>query len=603
MLRFKDLRISTKLIIGFLFVAFIAAVVGVVGLINIIMMKNSDAVLYESNTKSLEYAGAAEANLQQLRYDILKTTTLSDAGEIKKLLDEADQLSGEVDTLIQKCEEAVDTDNLKNQITTINATWSSYKANLISYKELLAKGDIEGSKNLAFNTMAPKGVQLKDNFLKLFNSLSEEAGARADRNAGQALTAMIMMLVIMAAAILIAILLGTGISRSIGRPITKMEKAAEMLSVGNMAVDQVLNEDGQMVLRRDEIGGLAKAFSHLVEATKLQVESIQRLAAGDLTTAFIPRSEEDQLSKGLADMTQHFNQLIGSIIMASEQVLSGSDLVANSSMVLSQGATEQASAIQQLTASLEEIAAQTSANAQNADKADALALHTRNNADQGNNRMNDMLTAMEAINQSSQSINKIIKVIDDIAFQTNILALNAAVEAARAGQHGKGFAVVAEEVRTLAARSANAVKETTTLIENSIGKVEAGTKIAGDTAKALNEIVREIEAVADLVSAISKASGEQAAGIQQINSGLIQVSQVVQTNAATAEESAAASEELSGQARQLKDNVSIFRINDVSAGTADVPHRNQLPSRGLDRAGRKAAALVHTAVEADFGKY
>lgn len=267
------------------------------------------------------------------------------------------------------------------------------------------------------------------------------------------------------------------------------------------------------------------------------------------------------IKNSLTNITLSLSEVMGDIGQAADQVASGSRQVSDGSQTLSQGSTEQASAIQELTASITEIASQTKQNAINANQANELATAARVNAEKGNKHMKAMLGSMEEINQSSANISKIIKVIDDIAFQTNILALNAAVEAARAGQHGKGFAVVAEEVRNLAARSAQAAKETTELIEGSIDKVQGGSKIANETANALIEIVDGVEKAAELVAGIADASNEQASGIAQINKGIEQVSQVVQNNSATAEESAAASEELSGQAEMLKEMVAKFKIS------------------------------------------
>lgn len=307
--------------------------------------------------------------------------------------------------------------------------------------------------------------------------------------------------------------------------------------------------------------------TQLLETIEQQARIVSQVEQGDLSMHVDVKSENDIMGKSLSSLVGNLNNLVSSIITASDQVTSGAQLVSNSSMVLSQGATEQASAVEELTATLEQMSAQTRHNAGNANQANEYTENAKHKAEQGNNQMQEMLKAMEKINLSSGKINKIIKVIDDIAFQTNILALNAAVEAARAGQHGKGFAVVAEEVRTLAAKSATAAKETTIMIEDSIKNVETGIVIANDTASTLSTIASEVSNVNNLIRSIAIASNEQAQGIAQLNQGITQVSQVVQTNAANSEESAAASEELAAQAEQLKELVNVFKIKESSRET------------------------------------
>jgi methyl-accepting chemotaxis protein len=254
--------------------------------------------------------------------------------------------------------------------------------------------------------------------------------------------------------------------------------------------------------------------------------------------------------------TKILSQISNSLGDGSDQVASAASQISTSSQSLAEGASEQAASLEETSSSLEEMTSMTKRNAENAQKANDLAKQAHHAADKGAGDMQTMSTAMEAIKVSSDDIAKIIKTIDEIAFQTNILALNAAVEAARAGEAGMGFAVVADEVRNLAQRSAQAAKETAAKIEGAIGKTGQGVEISGKVVQTLNDIVAKVRQVDELISEVASASREQTQGITQINTAVSQMDKVTQSNAASAEESAAAAEELNAQAEVMKHSVS-----------------------------------------------
>ena len=323
--------------------------------------------------------------------------------------------------------------------------------------------------------------------------------------------------------------------------------------------------------RRDEIGKIFMSYKEFVAYLNLVCDELETVADGNLAIDIKVRGERDLMSLALLKMVNNLNDMFSEINTASAQVSGGSQQIAEGAQALARGSTEQAATVEQLSASAAEISEKTKANAQLADKAAVLGGTIKDNAEKGSRQMEDMVTAVNEISEASQSISKVIKVIDDIAFQTNILALNAAVEAARAGQHGKGFAVVAEEVRTLAAKSAEAAKDTGILISDSMEKAEHGSRIAKDTAESLAEIVSGINQSSEIINEIAMSSDAQTDGIAQINTGIDQVTIVVQQNSAAAEESAAAAEQLSGQSAMLENLIARFKLSSTR-NTPRLPH-------------------------------
>lgn len=551
---YKNLKISVKLITGFLIVALISALIGIVGIINLNTIGGNAQYLYHYTAESIRKVSSALSLYQENRADTRNLLLVESEQKIIEIIDNIHERSEQIQNIMDEYQKSIATDTGRAYFQEYVDAYNEYLPILDEILELVRNGRKEEAYAVLFGDgMANTAANVQNAIQGLIDTRAKNGGIQYNNIVDVSYRTRLTMILLSAVGVSLAIFLGAMISRSISIPINNLVEVANNLALGDIDVN--IEEDS-----KDETGKLAKAFHSLADAIKSQTQLAQNMAEGDFSHEVELRSEKDVLGKALNVMIDNINELLGNVVSSANQVATGAKQISDSSVMLSEGSTEQASAIEELSASLEEISSKTEHNAANANKANELTRTVKLKADQGNRQMKEMLKAMEEINTSSNSINRIIKVIDDIAFQTNILALNAAVEAARAGQYGKGFAVVAEEVRTLAAKSADAAKETTDLIENSIRKVSEGTRIASETADSLNEIVASIDQTYDLVSEITAASNEQAVGISQINQGIVQVSEVVQKNSATAEESASASEELASQADLLQDMVSRFKL-------------------------------------------
>jgi len=372
----------------------------------------------------------------------------------------------------------------------------------------------------------------------------------------------IRMVVIFTIVVALLVVVSRFIGKSMAAPLVTLRDFIKYAgTTGDIALgDETMQKLNELRKKEDEIGQCVEAAIRLFEHINNVSGELETLSTGDLNASLELLSEEDILGASVNKMVDKLNDIFESMQASASQVSVGSKQIADGAQALAQGSTQQSSTVQQLSASISDISEKTNHNAELAGRAATLAGTIMKSAEKGSGHMGEMITAVKDINEASQSISKVIKVIDDIAFQTNILALNAAVEAARAGQHGKGFAVVAEEVRSLAAKSAEAAKDTGDLIANSMEKADMGARIAEDTAASLTEIVSGIHESNSLLGDIAKSSEEQSSGVAQINSGIDQVAQVIQQNSATAQQSAAASQEMSGQSDLLQQMVSQFKL-------------------------------------------
>lgn len=558
----KNMKIGQKLILFFLIVAIISGAGSVVGLI---VMKNMDAS-YSDALVNYGFAqgtvGRLSSEFNSVRATMRDTNIKTDQAALQKDYDALDQSEAKINQYLSALKSQLVNSKeieyyniIQNNMTAFNAAKKQGMA--------LAKENKKAESDEYLTTYAsplvPKISDAINNLLELKTSTGNQLSSDLST---QTNVSTVIMLIIILVALIASIIIALMIARSISKPINEIEHAAKELSQGNLDIDLEVEESN------NELGKLGKSFKQTISTLKSYIDDIstnlERMSEGDLCIAHTQdyRGNFVELQKAILGIVLSFNDALTRIKEASQQVAAGSEQVSSGSQALAQGATEQASSVEELSATISEISANVKENATNAYEASMRVNQVSDELKENNRQMQEMISAMAKISDSSNEIGKIIKTIEDIAFQTNILALNAAVEAARAGEAGKGFAVVADEVRNLASKSAEAAKNTTTLIQNSMQEVENGTNIADATAKALLQVVEHASEVADKVNHISETSNQQANSIGQINTGVEQISSVVQTNSATAEESAAASEELSGQAETMKGLVAKFRLRE-----------------------------------------
>lgn len=556
----RNMKVRSKILFGYVIALICALLLGISGILGVSLTGDLTERMYRESYLASEAAGGIRAIMLEVKAAIYQGA-----------FEASHQKDGTAETLNElmtsKYDELVASVNQLEEIypdeaavgQEILAAPESIMPVVHTVLELMYSGQEEEATALIEGTIEPGFEHIID--------LVDEYDAYADAGASAVLTEFetlnktltTYIIVILIAAFAISITIAFMIIGNIRKAVQSCEGAAAKIAQGDLSV----NVD---YVSKDELGSLANNLNSMTKTLKGYIGEIANLLSEISKGNLDIESKENylgdfsQIGTSLVSIIDSLNSTFSSIDQSAEQVSAGSNEVSRGAQALAQGATEQSASVEELSATLSQIADQVNQNAENAQKTNQVVGDTIGAVELCNSRMDDMLSSMSDIDKSSAEIAKIIKVIDDISFQTNILALNAAVEAARAGSAGQGFAVVADEVRNLAAKSAEAAKETSALIEESIGKVEIGNRTARETAEALVQIVDNSAEVGRYVTEIASASEEQSEAITQVNTGVDQISAVVQANSATSEESAASSEELSSQAAMLKEMVSHFKL-------------------------------------------
>lgn len=555
----KNLKIKTKLIVLVTTLLVFLIFIGGLSVAMIRQVNASTSALTLTWIPGIALAdeinlGVSDYRVQEYKHILAQTDT--ERAEAEKSM--AD-IQARVDKSISEYEPLAVDDNDRKMIADVKAAWQSYLAVHQKIMALSKNNNTKGAQDLMNGESLTPFNALNDQCLKIVE-LNQSGSLEIGRSGNRTfIMAVIIILIACGVALVASIILTLFIVRAITKPVEEISRAAKSLSQGNL--DVALEYES-----KDEIGALSEDMRFTIKTLSTIISDMQtmlhEMGEGNFSIHTSCESEYvgafSSMLLSIRKMNISLSGTIFQIGQSADQVTSGSEQVSSGAQALSQGATEQASSVEELAATITEISGQIQKTAEHAKHASVKSGGVGQEANDSNRRMQEMLAAMGDISRSAGEISKIIKAIEDIAFQTNILALNAAVEAARAGAAGKGFAVVADEVRSLASKSADASKSTAALIEGALKAVDNGTRIANETAQSLDEVVAGIQDTVQIIDQIADASGDQAHAISQVTMGIDQISSVVQTNSATAEESAAASQELSGQAQILKNLISHF---------------------------------------------
>lgn len=555
----KNVKIRTQMLLSYAVIIILGLSASVAALIMMNQISGSLTTFYDNNYTTTVKAWTAKQKMQYARADILKAILETDDNDMQTALDNASAALTDMRAAFPVIRERFKGDMaLMDEVESVLAKAVVYRDQVFDLVE-------EKKNDEAFALMKASYIPLLNQISDTLDEISSQAesNAKGKVDQGQHLKNILMLVVVVIIVlnITLAVLLALHISNGIRRPVEELRNTAEKLASGNLDVS-IDYQAG------DELGNLSDSIRSLIHIFRGIISDmgygLNALGNGDFTVNSKARElyvgDFQKLKVSMDNIIDKLSLMIVQINQSSEQIFAGSDQVSFGAQTVAQGATEQASAVEELASSINEISSQISANAQNARYGSELAEAAGIKIVDINREMHELITAMGDISDKSAKIEKVLKIIEDIAFQTNILALNAAVEAAHADNNGKGFAVVASVVRKLAQKSAEASKHTAVLITGTIQAVSLGSKQVAETAHTLADVVESVRQVVTGIENISKASSEQAVSIAQVTQSVNQISDVVQNNSATAEESAAASEELSAQAHILTNLVSQFKL-------------------------------------------